>query len=197
VRDLVLATYLAFFLHSQQRWEVNHEVHEHRIDHRDHLGGDARFGGDHGGSRPRHQALGLPGARRGRRRLSADQRTGESVWDKTRDVPVEPGPAGTTGRMGSVFYWLENNDDLKEHIGHRVDIDGALKGDLNEGQIKVDRKANWTEMEVKRGERTLKARVPQSLFVYPASSRDSNPKVNVLVRKVDVKKVSMRAASCD
>jgi hypothetical protein len=122
---------------------------------------------------------------------------GESVWDKARDVPIEPGPAGTTGRMGSVFYWLDNNGDLKEHIGHQVDIEGELKGDLNEGQIKVDRKANWTEMEVKSGERTLKARVPQSLFVYPASSRDSNPKVNVLVRKVDVKKISMRAASCD
>jgi hypothetical protein len=122
---------------------------------------------------------------------------GESVWDRAREVPVEPGPAGTTGRMGSVFYWLDNNSDLKEHIGHQVDIDGELKGDLNDGQIKVDRKANWTEMEVKSGERTLKARVPQSLFVYPASPGDGEPKINVLVRKVDVKKVSMRAASCD
>lgn len=122
---------------------------------------------------------------------------GESVWDRARDVPVEPGPAGTTGRSGSVFYWLDNNGDLNEHVGHQVDIDGELKGDLNDGQIKVDRKSNWTEMEVKSGERTLKARVPQSLFVYPASSRDSDPRANVLVRKVDVKKVSMRAASCE
>jgi hypothetical protein len=122
---------------------------------------------------------------------------GESVWDRKRDVPVEPGPAGTTGRMGSIFYWLDNNGDLKDHVGHQVDIDGELKGDLNDGQIKVDRKANWSEMEVKSDGRTLKARVPQSLFVYPAGNRDSDPKVHVLVRKVEVKKVAMRAASCD
>ena len=52
-------------------------------------------------------------------------------------------------------------------------------------------------MEVKSDGKTLKARVPQTLFVYPAGRRDSDPKVNVLVRKVDVRKVSMRAASCD
>jgi len=122
---------------------------------------------------------------------------GESVWDRARDVPVEPGPAGTTGRTGSVFYWLDNNGDLKDHVGHQVDINGELKGDLTDGQIKIDRKANWTEMEVRSGERTLKAQVPQSLFVYPAGARDSDPKVQVLVREVDVKHVSMRAASCD
>lgn len=122
---------------------------------------------------------------------------GESVWDRTREVPVEPGPAGTTGRTGSVFYWLDNNGDLRDHVGHQVEIDGELKGDLNDGQIKVDRKASWTEMEVKSDGKTLKARVPQTLFVYPAGRRDSDPKVNVLVRKVDVRKVSMKAASCD
>ena len=99
--------------------------------------------------------------------------------------------------MGSVFYWLDNNGDLKEHVGHQVEIDGELKGDLSDGQIKVDRKANWTEMEVKSDGRTFKARVPESLFIYPAGARDSDPKVQVLVPKVDVRKVSMRAASCE
>jgi len=122
---------------------------------------------------------------------------GESVWDRSRDKPVEPGPAGTTGRMGSVFYWLDNNGDLKAHVGHQVEINGQLKGDINEGQIKVERKANWTEMEVKSDGRTLKAQVPASLFVYPSERTDNDAKVRVLVRKVDVRKVTMRAASCE
>jgi hypothetical protein len=122
---------------------------------------------------------------------------GESVWDRARDVSVEPGPAGTTGRAGSVFYWLDDNGDLKDHVGHQVEIDGKLKGEVNDGQIKVDRKANWSEMEVKSDGRTLKARVPASLFVYPAGKTDGDPKARVLVRKVDVRKVAMRAASCE
>jgi len=122
---------------------------------------------------------------------------GESVWDRSRAEPVEPGPAGTTGRMGSVFYWLDNNGDLKDHVGHQVEINGKLKGDLNEGQIKVDRKASWSEMEVKSDGKTLKAKVPASLFVYPDGKAGGDPKVRVLVRKVDVEKVTMRAATCE
>jgi hypothetical protein len=52
-------------------------------------------------------------------------------------------------------------------------------------------------MEVKSDGRTLKAQVPASLFVYPAGKTDSDPRGRVLVRKVDVKKVTMRAASCE
>ena len=100
---------------------------------------------------------------------------GESVWDRAREVPVEPGPAGTTGRMGSVFYWLDNNGELKEHVGHEVEINGELKGDLSDGQIKVERKAKWSEMEVKSEGKTLKARVPESLFVYPAGVATTIP----------------------
>jgi hypothetical protein len=122
---------------------------------------------------------------------------GESVWERARDVPVEPGPAGTTGTMGSIFYWLDDNGDLKDHVGHQVEIDGELKGDLNDGQIKFDRKTKWTEIEVKSDGKTLKARVPASLFVYPAGRSDGDPKAGVLVRKVDVKKVAMRAATCE
>jgi hypothetical protein len=122
---------------------------------------------------------------------------GESVWDRARDVPVEPGPAGTTGRVGSVFYWLDNFGELKDHVGHQVEVTGELKGDLKDGEIKIDRKAKWTEIEVKSGEKTMKAQVPESLFVYPAGAKDSDAKVQVFVRKVEVNKVSMRAASCD
>ena len=103
---------------------------------------------------------------------------GESVWDRARDVPVEPGPAGTTGRMGSIFYWLDNNGDLKDHVGHQVEIDGELKGDLNDGQIKVDRKANWSEMEVKSDGKTLKAQVPAVAVRLPgreARQRSEGP----------------------
>ena len=38
---------------------------------------------------------------------------------------------------------------MKSHIGHTVEIEGGLKGDLKEGEIAVERKGNWTEVTVK------------------------------------------------
>src|SRR5262252_1633371 len=31
-----------------------------------------------------------------------------------------PGAVGTAGAYSTVVYWLDGNDDLKHHIGHRV-----------------------------------------------------------------------------
>ena len=56
---------------------------------------------------------------------------------------------GTRVHIRTVFYWLGGDDDLKKHVGHRVEIEGELKGDIKEGEIKLDRKDNWTELEVK------------------------------------------------
>ena len=65
-----------------------------------------------------------------------------------------------------MFYWLDGDDDLKHHIGHRVEVEGDLKGDVKDGEIKTERKDNWTEVTVtwvnrdgateERDKRTLK-----------------------------------------
>jgi hypothetical protein len=123
------------------------------------------------------------------------------------NLPSEPGPSsaertvatgaiGTAGAYSNVFYWLGGDDDLEKHVGHRVEVEGKLKGDLKEGEIKLDRKDNWTELEVKSDGHSMKAQVPNA-YVFPDPARAKDRKISAIVRKVDVDHVRMLAASCE
>ena len=112
------------------------------------------------------------------------------------DRRVTPSGLGTSGDFATIFYWLGGHDDLRQHIGHRVEIEGDLKGDVKEGEIKVVRKDNWTELTVKADGREMKAQVP-NMSVVPASNRDKERKGDILVRRVDVERVRMLGASCN
>ncbi|HUR34719.1 MAG TPA: hypothetical protein VM032_13040, partial [Vicinamibacterales bacterium] len=92
----------------------------------------------------------------------------EPDWQRSGDSKIQPGTVGTTGGFESVFYWLEGDNDLGNHVGHQVEVRGDLKGDLADGEIKLNRKDAWTEMTVKSDGRTMKATVPNaSLFPAP------------------------------
>lgn len=113
----------------------------------------------------------------------------------TADRTVSTTAIGTSGTFSTVFYWLRDNDDLEDHVGHRVEIEGDLKGDIREGEIKIDRKDNWTELEVKSGGEEIKARVPNA-YVFRDGKGDKDRKISALVRKVDVEHVKMLSANC-
>ncbi|HVH29619.1 MAG TPA: hypothetical protein VM818_22885 [Vicinamibacterales bacterium] len=104
-----------------------------------------------------------------------------------------PGAIGTTASFANVFYWLRADDDLKPHIGHLVEVEGELENEIDDGEIKIDRKDEWTEIEVKSDGREMKARVP-SASVAPGP--DPDRKIRVLVRRLDVEKVRMLEAVC-
>ena len=70
-----------------------------------------------------------------------------------------------------------------------------MKGDINEGEIKIDRKDNWTELEVKSDGDEMKANVPNT-YVFPDATRHKDRKLSALVRKVDVDHVKMVSANC-
>ena len=108
-------------------------------------------------------------------------------------TPVAPGTIGTTGDYANIFYWLDDDGDLKKHVGHQVEIEGHVKGDVKDGEMKLDRKDAWTELTVKSDGRTMNARVPNSSIV---AGPDPKRKLNLLVRKVDVDHVKMLAATC-
>jgi hypothetical protein len=111
----------------------------------------------------------------------------------TGGAPVTPGTIGTTGDFATLFYWLDGSGDLRKHIGHRVEIEGDAKGDVKDGEMKVNRKDSWTELTVKSDGRTMTARVPQASIV---AGPDPLRKLDVLVRKIDVEHVRMLAADC-
>ena len=106
---------------------------------------------------------------------------------------MTPGTIGTTGDFANIFYWLDGNGDLRKHVGHRVEIDGDAKGDVKDGEMKIDRTEGWTELTVKSDGRTMHARVPQASIV---AGPDPQRKMDVLVRKIDVEHVRMLAADC-
>jgi len=108
-------------------------------------------------------------------------------------APVAPGAVGTSGTFANIFYWLDGSGDLKEHIGHQVEVVGDRKGDVKDGELKIDRKDEWTEMEIKSDGRTMRAKVPNS-SVVPGSNPDH--KMDVLVRRVNVEQVHMVGAAC-
>jgi hypothetical protein len=121
----------------------------------------------------------------------------EPASTSSAGVNVVPGAVGTTGAYSTIFYWLDGDDDLERHVGHRVEIEGRVKGDLKPGEIKLERRDNWTEVTVKSDGRSMKATVPNA-SLFPASTRDdSNRKISALVRKVDVDHVRMVAARCE
>jgi hypothetical protein len=120
---------------------------------------------------------------------------GEPAWQRSADANVSPGAVGTSGAFATVFYWLDEDDELEKHVGHFVEVEGEVEGDLEDGEIKIDRKDDWTEIEVESDGDHLKARVPHS-SVFAAPGRDSDRNLNVLVRRVDVERVKLIDAAC-
>jgi len=106
---------------------------------------------------------------------------------------TEPGTVGTAGVFANVFYWLKNDDDLRPHVGHRIEVEGEVEGDVKEGEIEIDRKDQWTEIEIESDGRKMKAQVPNASIV---AGPNADRKIEVLVRRLEVEKVRMLDATC-
>jgi hypothetical protein len=96
------------------------------------------------------------------------------------------------------LYWLDDDDELKDHNGQRVEVTGKSKGRLEKGEIEVERKAEGTQLEFKANGKKVKVMVPNAeVAVGTAGSvpnKDSD--YNIVVLNVDVKSVKKIADSC-
>ena len=106
---------------------------------------------------------------------------------------IIPGAVGTSGVYSTIIYWLKDDDELKHHVGHRVEVVGSLKGDPENAKIRLRRYYAWTEMKVKAGGHTLQAMVP---VMVPAPIVDIDNEVSAVVRRVDVDHVFMLSVGC-
>jgi hypothetical protein len=88
-----------------------------------------------------------------------------------------------------VFYWLEDEEDLAKHVGQQVEVKGDL-GDFKKGEIEMKRDGEFTDIELKLGDKKEKARVPTAWLGTPASEGD----VQIISRKIDVDKVEVIGA---
>jgi hypothetical protein len=88
-----------------------------------------------------------------------------------------------------VFYWLEDDEDLSEHIGQLVEVRGDL-GDFEKGEVEFDKEGDFTEIELKLDGKTEKARVPTSWLGAPRGDAE----FDIVTRKIDVDEVKVLGA---
>lgn len=92
--------------------------------------------------------------------------------------------------VGRLFYWLEDRD-LSDHVGQIVEIKGDLE-DVEEGELEIQRKDDYTTLELKFDGKTEKARLPTPWFAAPRSTDERE--FDVVVQKVDVDDVKVMGA---
>lgn len=116
----------------------------------------------------------------------------ESAIVQTR--PSETGglATGTAGRHEVLFYWIDDENDLVQHAGQRVEIVGELSSELDKGEFEVNHKGPFTEIEFDVGGREAKVQVPSSWLGPLTPGKDAE--FDVLVRTVDVEKVTALGA---
>ena len=95
-----------------------------------------------------------------------------------------------------VLYLLKDDDDLEGHTGRRVEITGELEGELEKGQIEVDRDGDAVKLEIKADDRTLKLRLPEMPAAVGTSGKDDEDELAFVVRKLDVKSMKMVSSTC-
>ena len=120
------------------------------------------------------------------------------VWSKgdiylaspsARIKPSETaGPVGTAGAPGTVFYWLDDEDDFAKYAGQRVEIVGELSDRIDHAEIDVTTEGNVTQIEFDAGGREAKAKFPTS-WLGP-SLRGKDIEADVEFRTVDVEQVN-------
>ena len=107
----------------------------------------------------------------------------------TRVKPSETArPVGTAGAPGTVFYWLDDEDDFAKYAGQRVEIIGELSDDIDHADIEMKAVGDFTEVKFDAGGREAKASIPTSWF-GPAV-RGKELESNIAFRSVDVEKVN-------
>ena len=113
-------------------------------------------------------------------------------------APAQP----TSAAPIRTFYWLEEDDDLEGHAGHRVEVVGELE-DIERGQISVEREEDMIELEFKvDGDKKVTVKVPDTPAAAAAvvgttgTVTDRERDIAVKVKKVDVKSAKVLAQSC-
>jgi hypothetical protein len=102
-----------------------------------------------------------------------------------------------------VIYWLDNDgDELEDHAGRRVELTGEIEGDIEAGEIEIERENKMIELEIQANGEKITVKLPDTPAANDAAVgtsgivRDEPQEIPFRVRKFDVKKVKRIADSC-
>ena len=113
-------------------------------------------------------------------------------------MPSTPQPPRTV-MPGRVLYWLDDDEDLAQHGGQRVEVKGEIEGDVERGQISAEREGGLIELEFKvDGDKKVTVKVPDVPRTVGTSGTVGDKEVDLhyIVRKVDVDSVKTIASTC-
>jgi hypothetical protein len=111
------------------------------------------------------------------------------VWTRG-DIMLSNATAVGAGQLTDrVFYWLDDDEDLAKHVGQLIEVKGDL-GDFKKGEVEIERKGDFTEIELKLGDKKEKARVPTAWLAAPRAEGE----FDIVARKIDVDKVEVLGA---
>lgn len=113
-------------------------------------------------------------------------------------TPSSPQPKGTV-MPGRVLYWMDDDDDLKDHAGQQVEVLGEIEGDIERGEISAEREGGLIELEFKvDGDKKVTIKVPDVPTSVGTSGSVTDKEVDLpyIVRRVDVEKVKTLSSVC-
>lgn len=123
---------------------------------------------------------------------------------------------GTTGTMAPptaaeakvpeerLIYWLtDEGNKLEPHVGHRVEVTGRIDGDIDAGNIEIEREAGMIELEVSAHGEKVTVKLPDTAAgnatatgTTGTAAVDKPKDLPFKVRKLEVQSVKMLAARC-
>ena len=98
-----------------------------------------------------------------------------------------------------ILYWLDDDDDvLDRYMGQQVEVVGEVEGDVDRGQIAIERENGMIELEIKADGRKANVKLPDvpSAVGTSGSVGDREVELAYVVRKLDVKSARSVAAGC-
>lgn len=113
-------------------------------------------------------------------------------------TPSSPQPKGTV-LPGRVLYWMDDDDDLKDHAGQQVEVRGEIEGDIERGEISAEREGGLIELEFKvDGDKKVTIKVPDVPASVGTSGSVTDKEVDLpyIVRRVDVDDVKTLSSVC-
>ena len=109
------------------------------------------------------------------------------VWSRSDIMLRNVIDAGSsTAFPDKVFYWLNDDEDLAKHVGKMVEVKGDL-GDFKRGEVEMKRDGQFTNITLKLGDKTEKARVPSSWL----GAQGGEGSFDFPTRRVDVDSVKV------
>ena len=127
--------------------------------------------------------------------------------ERTTTTTVAPTPTGTAVsssttsalRPSRILYWLDDDDDVLERMmGQQVEVVGEVEGDIEKGEIDIERESGMIELEIKADGRKATVKLPEvpSAVGTSGSVSDREIELDYVVRKLDVKSAKSVAGNC-